>query len=79
MTFIPNSIIILESLGQKGIKMKDFKKILKEKVELLDVKIKKDTNLEIDYICKMIGISKSMFIQTILENEITSYAKILKM
>jgi len=59
--------------------MKDFKKILKEKVELLDVKIKKDTNLEIDYICKMIGISKSMFIQTILENEINSYAKILKM
>jgi len=59
--------------------MKDFKKMLKTKVELLDVKIKKDTNIEIEHICNMLGISKSLFIQTILENEMKTYAKILKM
>ena len=50
---------------------------LKEKVTLSDVQIKKDINIEIDDICKAIGISKSLFVQTILENEMKEYAKIL--
>jgi len=50
---------------------------LKEKITLSDVKIKKDINVEIDDVCKALGISKSLFVQTILENEVKEYAKIL--
>jgi type IV secretory pathway ATPase VirB11/archaellum biosynthesis ATPase len=49
-----------------------------EKVTLSDIKIKKDTKLELDSVCEMLGISKSMFIQTILENEIKEYSEKLK-
>ncbi len=51
---------------------------LKEKITLSDVQIKKDINTEIDDVCKALGISKSLFVQTILENEVKEYAKILK-
>lgn len=50
----------------------------KEKVTLSDIKIKKDTKLELDSVCEVMGISKSTFVQTILENEIKEYSQRLK-
>lgn len=49
------------------------------KIKLDSIRLKTSTIIDIEVIAEQLNISKSLFIQTILENEMPKYKNLLKM
>ncbi len=49
------------------------------KMKLDSIRLKTSTIIDIEVVAEQLGISKSLFIQTILENEMAKYKNLLKL
>jgi hypothetical protein len=49
------------------------------KIKLDSIRLKTSTIIDIEVIAEQLGVSKSLFVQTILENEMPKYKNLLKM
>jgi stress response protein YsnF len=49
------------------------------KIKIDSVRLKTSTIIDIEVIAEQLGISKSVFVQTILENEMEIYKNLLKL